>query len=183
MERDDTFAVDFRERRKAAGVTQSQMAVESGYSRETISKMETREWPVSLRLAAAYARKFGLCVIEWRGQMFAVVPFDRIGPDADDERDDEEYHDFTPVEHAANIRTQAEDVLEATRRAERRLLFLSRCPESRRDLVHFYKELYELRWAVNGAISEGKKSHPEEEREGKRLAEESRPRPQRVDAA
>lgn len=175
MDTDKIIPVDIKDKRKAAKLTQSDVAKLFGVERETIVRAENDS--LSFPLAIEYTRLFGSITLR-KGEDTFVLSLDngRLGPDPDRIPDDEELHDLSDAEHNLNVMKQAEDVVRAMQRLVSSPLLLRSDSELSDALrIAKYKELFELDWALHGRISEGNQMHPHLVKEGLRRALAERP--------
>src|SRR5690606_9204918 len=164
--------VDLKQKRKAAGITQQELANRFGVERETIVRAENGSVSVSFPLALEYARAFGSITIKQGDDTFVLSLHDNHGgPNPDGIPDDEELHDLNDVEHNLNVLNQAADVVQVMQRLTSSPLLLRSDSELSDALrIAKYKELFELDWAVRGRIREGVQLHPHLVDEGLRRA-------------
>lgn len=177
MDSTKVIPVDLKDKRKQAGLTQSELAERLGVERETIVRAENDS--VSFPLAIEYARLFGSITIRKGGDTFVLARESEIrGPGDDPDRipDDEELHDLNDTEHNLNVLNQAADVVRVMQRLVSSPLLLRSDSELSDALrIAKYKELFELEWALHGRIREGEQLHPHLVQEGLRRALAERP--------
>lgn len=177
MDTDKIVPVDIKDKRKAAKLTQSDVAKLFGVERETIVRAENDS--LSFPLAIEYTRLFGSITLRKGEDTFVLsLANGRLGPDDDPDHipDDEELHDLNDTEHNLNVLNQAADVVQVMQRLTSSPLLLRSDSELSDALrIAKYKELFELDWAVRGRIREGAQLHPHLVDEGLRRALAERP--------